>query len=155
MQHWIHRLIVSAALLLVAASPSRSIAGEEPIDIIVHPGSPITQLTAVEAEAIFTRSMTRWRDGSALIPLNLPSGSAERDRFDRVILKLDPDEVTRFWFDRRVRGMGLPPKQVRDSTLMLGVISNLRGAIGYVPASFSHAGVKTVARVAQGKVLPP
>jgi ABC-type phosphate transport system substrate-binding protein len=149
------RSLALCTALLVAPARAFSAASGEPLDIIVNVSSPIARLSSAEVEAIFTRSMTRWNDGTALIPLNLPSGSAERDRFDRTVLRLSPDEVSRFWFDRRVRGLGLPPKQVPDSALMLGVVSNLKGSIGYLPASRGRSGVKVVARIVDGKVSPP
>jgi ABC-type phosphate transport system substrate-binding protein len=154
MRRFVRSLVVCAALM-VAPHAAFSAAPDEPLDIIVNVSSPIARLSSAEVEAIFTRSLTRWNDGTALIPLNLPPGSPERDRFDRTVLRLGPDEVSRFWFDRRVRGLGLPPKQVPDSALMLGVVSNLRGSIGYLPSSRARSGVKVVARIADGRVSPP
>jgi ABC-type phosphate transport system substrate-binding protein len=152
MRSFVRSLVLCTALLV---APARAFSAEEPLDIIVNVSSPIAHLSGAEVEAIFTRSLTRWNDGTALIPLNLPSGSPERDRFDRTVLRLGPDEVSRFWFDRRVRGLGLPPKQVPDSTLMLGVVSNLKGSIGYLPASRARSGVKVVARITDGRLSPP
>jgi ABC-type phosphate transport system substrate-binding protein len=153
MRRFVRSLVLCTALLL---APRRAFsAAEEPLDIIVNVSSPIARLSTAEVEAIFTRSLTRWNDGTALIPLNMASGTPERDRFDRTVLRLGPDEVSRFWFDRRVRGLGLPPKQVPDTSLMLGVVSNLKGSIGYLPASRTRTGVRVVARIADGRISPP
>lgn len=130
-------------------------AGEDDLDVIVHSGTPVTALGAVELEALFTRTQTRWPDGSSVVPLSFPSGSNTRTQFDRAVLRLGPDQVARFWLDRRIRGLGAPPKQVTSATLMLSVVRNLPGSIGYLPALRSRAGVKVVARIVNGKVSPP
>jgi len=132
-----------------------SAAEDETLDVIVHPSSPVTRLNGAEVEALFTRTQTRWSDGTPVVPLSFPAGTAVRDRFDRTVLRLDSDNVGRFWLDRRIRGLGAPPKQVLNAGLMLKVVANLPGAIGYVPSLRNRSGVKVVARIAQGKVITP
>ncbi|MET0339797.1 MAG: hypothetical protein ABW252_02300 [Polyangiales bacterium] len=129
-------------------------AGEDDIDVIVHPSAPASRLSSAELEAIFTRTQTRWSDGTAVVPLSFPADSTVRALFDRAVLRLDADQVARFWLDRRIRGLGAPPKQVLSPTLMLNVVRNLRGSIGYLPSQRGRTGVKVVARIVQGKVSP-
>jgi hypothetical protein len=38
---------------------------------------------------------------------------------------------------------------------MAQIVSNLPGAIGYLPSTRNRAGLKVVARIVQGKVLSP
>ena len=144
-------------LLLFASVGANSLqAGNElTLEVIVHAGSPVKELSAYELEALFTRTQSRWGDGTAVIPFSFPMNSEARVLFDRVALRLNPDEVGRFWLDRRIRGLGLPPKQVPSAALMLQVVANLNGAVGYLPATRNHDGVRVVARIAGGKVLPP
>ena len=106
-------------------------------------------------EALFTRTQTRWDDGTAVVPLNAPTGTPARDHFDRTVLRLSTDQVGRFWLDRRIRGLGLPPRQVPDSMLVLKVVENLRGSIAYVRPELVSARVKVVAKIRQGRVLAP
>ena len=145
-------LLVALALL----RPSGLHASTEiTLEVIVHASSKVERLSAYELEALFTRTQTRWTDGSPVIPFSFPASSEPRMLFDRVALRLLPDQVGRFWLDHRIRGLGLPPKQVPSASLMLQVVANLTGAIGYVPATRNHAGVKVVARIQQGKVVAP
>lgn len=125
------------------------------LDIFVHKSCEAQRLTNLELEALFTRTQRRWDDGTAVIPLSLPAGSTPRVLFDRVVLRLGPDEVGRFWLDQRIRGRGLPPKQVPSVVLMQQVVENLPGAIGYAPTSTGRAGVKVVAKIVQGRVVAP
>lgn len=147
--------VLMELLLFADLSDVSRAAVEEPLLVIVHPGVPANALSVYELEAIFTRDQTRWSNGSAIIPFSFPAGGDVRDAFDRTILRLDPEEVGRFWLDHRIRGLGMPPKQVPSTALMIKVVANLPGSIGYIPMTRVRPGVKVVARIAQGKVLSP
>jgi len=128
---------------------------DEPLDVIVHESTSIERLSSYEIEAVFTRTQTRWSDGSVIYPFGLPAGSVAREYFDRAALRLDPDQVGRFWLDRRIRGLGAPPRQVPNANLMVQVIASLPGSIGYVPSDRRGPGVRVVARVVRGTVVSP
>ena len=149
-------LYVTGCLFALGASaaPPPSAAALA-LDVFVHRSSTVTQLSAHELEALFTRTQTRWDDGTPVIPLSFAAGADERVVFDLVVLRLGPDEVGRFWLDRRIRGLGLPPRQVPNATLMQQVVANLPGSIGYAPSQPGRTGVKVVARIQHGKVVAP
>jgi hypothetical protein len=147
-------LYLTGCLFAFAANAAPP-AAELSLDVFVHRSSAVTQLSAYELEALFTRMQTRWGDGTPVIPLSFPAGAEPRVLFDRVVLRLAPDEVGRFWLDRRIRGLGLPPRQVPNATLMQQVVANLPGSIGYAPSQPGRTNVKVVARIQQGKVVPP
>lgn len=146
---------VTCCMFALAASAAPPSTAALALDVFVHPSSTVTQLSAYELEALFTRTKTRWDDGTPVIPLSFAAGTEARVLFDRAVLRLGPDEVGRFWLDRRIRGLGLPPRQVPNATLMQQVVANLPGAIGYAPSQPGRTGVKVVARIQQGKVVPP
>lgn len=144
-----------ALLAAAAAVPARALP---PVDlaVIVNLQTRVTQMSAVEMETMFTRTQTRWDDGTPIVPINMPPGSETRIAFDRAVLRLDPSSVGRFWIDRRIRGLGLPPRHLGEPSSIVRVVEKLRGAIAYVPEELANgARVKIVARVRQGKVLPP
>jgi ABC-type phosphate transport system substrate-binding protein len=147
-------VLIELAIFAELSATSRA-AVEEPLLVIVHPSVPVTTLSAYQLEAIFTREQTHWSNGSTIIPFSFPANGEVRELFDRTVLRLDPEEVGRFWLDHRIRGLGLPPKQVPSAALMLKVVANLPGSIGYIPILRARPGVKVVARIAQGKVLSP
>jgi hypothetical protein len=155
MRHLAYLLVLLLAPLALLSPGVLRAAPEVTLEVIVNASSSVTHLSAYELEALFTRTQTRWDDGSAVIPFSFPAGSEPRVLFDRVALRLRPEEVGRFWLDHRIRGLGLPPKQVPTATLMLQVVANLPGSIGYLPATRTRTGVKVVARIQQGKVVPP
>ena len=139
-------------LAMLVCSSSRRVAEDLTLLAIVNPSVRSAELSADQLEAIFTMSEREWPGGDAIIPFNYPPGSALRDKFDRTVLGMGQDEVARFWIDRRIRGVGDAPRKVPTVALLLRVIANLHGAIGYVPAGPMPADVKVVARVSAGKV---
>jgi hypothetical protein len=155
MRQLTHFLLLFVLLSVTLGASNLQAVYEGPLEVIVNGASNVEALSAYELEALFTRTQTRWGDGSTVIPLSFPMNSEPRTLFDRVALRLDAEEVGRFWLDRRIRGLGLPPKQVPTAALMQQVVANLRGSIGYMPAARNHTGVRVVARIAQGKVVPP
>jgi hypothetical protein len=144
-----------ALLAWVAAAPVRAAAPLE-LAVVVHASTPVAALSAMEMETVFTRDQTRWDDGTPIVPINTSPGSESRVLFDKAVLRLDPESVGRFWIDRRIRGLGLPPRHVAEPGTIVRVVEKLAGAISYVPEPLARqAGLKVVARIRNGKVLPP
>lgn len=138
------------------SAPARALPSLD-LAVIVNLQTRVSHMSAVEMETMFTRTQTRWSDGTPIVPINAPPGTDARIAFDHAVLRLDPDDVGRFWIDRRIRGLGLPPRHLGEPGSVLRVVEKLSGAIAYVPESVaaSSGRVKVVARIRQGKVLPP
>lgn len=148
-------VVVLALLAMIASAPVHALPQVD-LAVFVNVQAGAKQMSAVEMETMFTRAQTRWDDGTPIVPINAPPGSSLRVEFDRVVLRLSPDEVGRFWIDRRVRGLGLPPRHVSEPATIVRVVEKLNGAIAYAPEELVvGARVRVVARIRQGKVLPP
>jgi len=113
--------------------------------LIAHKQVPVTALGTADIETMFTTRKLYWPDGSRSIPFNLPAKSQLRIDFDRAALHLGPEDVARFWIDRRIRGGQQPPRQVPDTETMLRIVTKVQGAIGYVPLSMVTSDVKVLA----------
>jgi hypothetical protein len=135
--------LAAAGLLLPSA---RALASTKLV-VIAHPAVPVSRLEGADIETIFTTRKIYWPDGSRIIACNVPPRSPLRVEFDERALQLSPDEVARFWIDRRVRGGQPPPRQVPDLELMLRVVAKMQGAIGYAPAWALSSSVKRLADV--------
>jgi len=115
--------------------------------IVVNPKNPVRSLGAGEIEAIFTTRRLDWPGGSRIVAFNFPPRHATREEFDRRALHLEPDEVARFWIDRRVRGGHPPPRQIPDARTMLRVVASLETAVGYVASGQADGSVRTIAEI--------
>jgi hypothetical protein len=57
---------------------------------------------------------------------------------------MSPDEVGRYWVDRKIRGQSGPPKAVDSPEVMIRVVTKVDGAVGFVRPSAVAAGAKVL-----------
>lgn len=77
-----------------------------------------------------------------VVPFNYPVGDPLREAFDRLLLNMDPDQVGRYWVDRRIRGQGMPPKTAPSRQLMRAIVGRVPGVLGYLPSDYLDASVQ-------------
>jgi ABC-type phosphate transport system substrate-binding protein len=130
-------------------------AGDETIAVIVSRSSPVGALSKEDLRPIYLTTKTAWSSGQTIEPFNLPETSPHRTMFDSVVLGMNPDEVARYWIDRRIRGDSRPPRKVQSASTVLALVAKSEGGIGYVPLADVNASVKVVARVEGGQVKAP
>jgi len=123
--------------------------------VIVHPKVPADKLTAEQLYGIFTVSRKDWSADLRVVVFNLSPDDKIRVAFDRAVLRMEPENVGRFWIDQRIRGGAKPPRYVPDPALVVRLVERLPGAIGYVPAKMAPSSVRIVARISQNKVVSP
>jgi hypothetical protein len=139
-------VLTAIAAALVAASPAVSgYAGQESqFAVIVAKTSAVEEFSFFELKHLYMGDMINGPGGKRLVPLNLPTNSPERSAFDKAVLGMSPEQVGRFWVDRKIRGQSGAPKNLDSADLMQRVISKLDGGVGYVPASQVGKDVKVV-----------
>lgn len=153
MRHLLTTLVV-ALTLTIAPAFARATAGEEDLVVIVNPANPAIMLARDELRPIFQTTRLAWPDGTRAEPLNLPDEVEARRTFDRAVLGLDPDRVSRYWVDRKIRGGERPPRRLTATSAVVRNVAADKGAVGYVPEREANATVKIVARIQDGKLVP-
>ncbi len=139
-----------AALAVAAGAwpllwPSRvEAAGQVTLVVIVASTSKLTNISLEDLRHTFTGDRSVDTNGSKVIPLNQPPRTPDRAGFDRAVLELSPDEVARFWIDRKIRGGNRPPRAVADTALLRTLVEKLPGAISYVQAKDVSPQVRVV-----------
>lgn len=99
--------------------------------VIVARNSSLESLTLFQLKRIFLGDQTRDPKGHKLMPLNRGAKTSERIGFDRSVLGMSPDEVARYWIDRRIRGHSGAPRAIDPTRLLQRVIARFPEAIGY------------------------
>jgi len=153
----LQRILVGVIAVGALAMPERAIRAESAageLVVIVNAANPVRPSAAM-LEKIFLRKEMTWDNGERIIPLNASPESERRQRFDRVVLGMSPDEAARYWLDLRIRGGGTAPREVGDAVLTVKLIAKLSGTIGYVPSDMQLPGVRVVARIRNDKVILP
>ncbi|MDF3065123.1 MAG: hypothetical protein K0R38_724 [Polyangiaceae bacterium] len=149
-------LLVSVLITLAALSSSRgSLAGGEPLAVIVNKSNSVSVLSQNELRPIFQTTKKNWDSGQEAIPINLLEDNPLRADFDQAVLGLDPERVARYWTDRKVRGGARPPVRMPTSSAVLKAVASKPGAVGYVRLSEVNNTVKVVAKVSGGKLSAP
>lgn len=123
---WLVLLATSFAAASPAAVAERRRRHRIPIVVVVPRTSPIENLPMAELRRLFTLSYP-----SPLRPLNLPPRTRERVAFDALVLGRAPEEVVRFWIDRRIRGQAGPPRVVPTGHLLVRIVARVPDTIGY------------------------
>jgi len=121
----------------------RADAADVPLAVIVGEATPLTDVSKSTLRRAFLSEPTV-EAGVKLLPLNHNPGTSERSRFDSAILGLQPDDMSRFWIDQRIRGQGSPPRAIPSVPLLGKLLAHLPGAISYVKATEIPAGVKVL-----------
>src|SRR5690349_15414650 len=80
--------------------------------------------------------------GKRIVPFNYPVTDPLRQAFDRLLLNMGPDEVGRYWVDRRIRGQGMPPKTAPSRDLMRAIVGRVPGVLGYLTADYLDGSVQ-------------
>jgi hypothetical protein len=57
---------------------------------------------------------------------------------------MSSDQVAKYWVDRKIRAQPGPPRTVSSLRMLIGVISKLPGAIGYLRPEYLTNEVKIV-----------
>lgn len=135
------RVLLSGASLLLVSGFVSSARAEELV-VVVHPDNAENP-TRAQLAAMFTTRMQSWNNGGRVVPLNFPPRHELRVNFDRSVLQMSPDEVARYWIDRKIRGGNPPPKSIENPQLICRLVAKLPGSVGYVPRSVA-AGVRIV-----------
>ena len=143
-RRFVATLIAATAMLsllaLLAAPLLR--AADAPLVVVVGATSPMADISRGNLRRSFLGEPTG-ASGGKLIPLNQPPGSAARRQFDRVVLGLEPQAVTQFWIDQRIRGLGGAPRAIA-AAMLVRVVPQIAGTIGYVRANEIVAGIKAI-----------
>ena len=91
--------------------------------VVVHPDNPVKSIDRAELNKIFLTKRRNWPSGDAIEALNLPTEDTTRQTFDRIVHGMSPDEVARYWVDRKIRGGAAPPQKVSNSAAVLAIVS--------------------------------
>ncbi|MFT3922982.1 MAG: hypothetical protein QM778_10640 [Myxococcales bacterium] len=124
------------ALLILALMPVRvATAGVQQTDelaLIIGSATGVSDIPSDVVRTAFLGLRAEYH-GIRLIPLNLPLRTPARERLDRALLGLAPEEVGSFWIDQRVRDGRNPPRTAPSVELAVRIVAQLKGAIACVP----------------------
>jgi hypothetical protein len=123
--------IVSIVIALAMSVAGAAHADGKKLVVVVAKGSPLTNISRGDLKRCFLGEPVS-AGGKPLVPFNAANSAPERVGFDRAVLGMSPDEVGRFWVDRKVRGQSGAPRALPSAAHMAKVAAKFPGAIGYL-----------------------
>ena len=121
---------------LVCAPPgverSARAADNVVLAVFVSKDSSLKDLKMNDLRRIFTNADDSGFSGQRNVPFNHTAHSTDRVGFDQVVLHMSPEEVSRFWIDRKIRCVPRrPPRAVDSLSQLLSLVSHTDGGISY------------------------
>jgi len=126
-------LAVALPLLSLQPAVERSAraAGRVTLAVFVAKDSGLQNLKMTELRRIFTNADDSGFSGQRNVPFNHTARSSDRVGFDQTVLRMSPEEVSRFWIDRKIRGLPGPPRAVDSLSQLLRLVSHTSSGMGY------------------------
>ena len=135
-------LLVIGLCLIALGLPAH--ADGKKLVVVVAKGSPVTNISRTDLKRVFTGDSVSV-GGKKLVPFNLMPNSPGRTGFDKAVLGMSPDEVGRFWVDRKVRGQRAAPRALPSAAHVAKVAAKFPNAISYLPADQMTSDIQAVA----------
>ncbi len=144
------RLFLRSALCVVSVAATSSSAGllqaasPEQLVIVVSKNSKMRTISFQDLKRLYMGDRLSGPNGERLLPLNQPNGSSARTDFEHKVLGMDPDEVGRYWIDRKIRGQSGPPRAVSPIDRLKAAIKQVDGTLTYLHSNDVVDGMKVL-----------
>ncbi len=132
---------VAIAFALLSAAP---VAVAQDVKVIVNSANPLSELPTSDVAGLFLKRTLKFPGGGAATPVDQAKGSAVRGVFARTMLGRPASAVDAYWQQQIFAGGELPPATKASDDDVVAFVKATPGAIGYVSAGASVAGVKVV-----------
>ena len=132
------------ALSLVALVATAAPAMAQDFKVIVNGANSTSGLTADVAAKLFLKQSAKFPNGTAAQPVDLAKSSPVRAAFSKAVLNRPVPAVETYWQQQIFSGKDVPPAAKASDDDVIAYVKANPGAIGYVSASASTAGVKVV-----------
>lgn len=137
--------VVAVALALCAMPSPLHAQTREPVAIVVHPESSVTDLTSAELRSIFLADRQFWNDRSRITLLVRAPSAYEREVVLHRVYRMDEAQFRQYWIGKMFRAeVATGPKIVASSDMAAQLVSAIRGAITFVPASEVRPNMRVV-----------
>jgi hypothetical protein len=128
MKTTIASIVISLGLVVLGGSAR---ADGKKLVVVVAKGSSVTNISRDDLKRCFLGGRTSAGD-KTLVPFNQAPNTPERVGFDKAVLGMTPDEVGRFWIDRKIRGQSAAPRSLPSAAHVAKVAAKFPNAISYL-----------------------
>ena len=142
-RRWARAIALSVIACAMAAAPVRSRA--EGMAVIVHPSTPVDNLSFAEMRRVFLGDRQFWNAGMPVLLIVRAPVALERQVVLNKIYRMTESQFTQYWIARIFRAETVStPKVVYSNTTINELVAAIPGAISLVRVEDMTPGVKVV-----------
>jgi ABC-type phosphate transport system substrate-binding protein len=137
--------LISLAMILQNGSPAQTTRGGPDIAVVVHPDTPVSDLTLSDVRKVLLGERQYWSAKLPVVLLIRAPVARERDVVLRVIYQMSEAQFKQYWVAKIFRAEAAsPPKIVYSNDMQYELISGIPGAIGFMDARNVRPGLKVL-----------
>jgi len=115
------------------------------IAVVVHPETPVTDLTLSEVRQVLLGDRQYWNSKLPVVLLIRAPVARERDVVLRVIYQMTEAQFKQYWVAKIFRAEAAsPPKIVYSNDMQFELVSGIPGAIAFMDARNVRPGLKVI-----------
>ena len=139
------KTIIRCALAfgLALTSVTTTLTAQE-FKVIVNSANGTAELPSGVMAKLFLKQVAKFPNGTAVLPVDLAKTSAVRASFSKAALGRAVGAIETYWQQQIFSGKDVPPESKSSDDDVVAYVKANPGAIGYVKAGASTAGVKVV-----------
>jgi ABC-type phosphate transport system substrate-binding protein len=146
----LHRIIARKVLLLGCLGLcfcSTAVAQKHDVDIavVVHPDTPVTNLSLAEVRKVFLGDRQYWSANVPVVLLIRAPVARERNVVLKVIYQMTETQFKQYWIAKIFRAeAATAPKVVYSNDVALELVNAIPGAIAFVDSRDVRPGAKVI-----------
>lgn len=138
------RFFAAAVAACLLALPSATPLAAQDFKVIVNSANPIGDISAAALSKIFLKESAGFPGGGSATPVDQGKSSAVRAAFSKRIIGRPVSAVDTYWQQQIFSGKDVPPAAKASDDDVIAFVKSTPGAIGYISAGASTAGVKVI-----------
>jgi ABC-type phosphate transport system substrate-binding protein len=137
--------LISLATILQNGSPAQTARGGADIAVVVHPDTPVSDLTLADVRKVLLGQRQYWNAKLPVVLLIRAPVARERDVVLRVIYQMSESQFKQYWVAKIFRAEAAsPPKIVYSNDMQYELVSGIPGAIAFIDARNVRPGLKVL-----------
>jgi len=137
-------LLISLVMVIQAPSTAQISRGAD-IAVVVHPDTPVTDLSLSEVRKVFLGERQYWNSKLPVVLIIRAPVARERDVVLKVIYQMSEAQFKQYWVAKIFRAESAsPPKIVYSNDIQYELVSAMPGAIAFIDARNVRPGLKVL-----------
>jgi ABC-type phosphate transport system substrate-binding protein len=127
------KYLIGALVIGLLFAPA-AVAAQD-FQVLVNQNNPVSSISAEDLSRIFQKKMTRWGNGTSVVPVDMPDDSPVRAAFTQSVHDKTVAAVEAYWQRQIFSGRAVPPVEKATDAEVLAFVAATANAVGYVSAS--------------------